>query len=288
MILKKKKFVNFNIATSFDEILKNIKLQLNGTILAIIEIKEDNLKSRIINSFENFARENKDIQPKGKENEKQIKNSDIYINGKQIDWNYYYIFPKRGKYKIEYIFHDLLESTSYLFEGCENLIEIDLSYFNTDNVTEMNSMFFDCKSLININLSNFKTENTTNMEFMFMGCHALKSLDLSSFNTEKVVDMSAMFSSCKSLTELNLSNFITKNVTRIDTMFMFCSNLRYLNLINFTTEKVETTLFIGIFLNCLSLTKESLITNDKLLLNNFTQNKLFENYYKFFKMNKKK
>ena len=145
----------------------------------------------------------------------------------------------------------------------------------------MNSMFFGCENLININLSNFKTENTTNMENMFMGCEALKSLDVSSFNTEKVVNMMGMFNSCKSLEKLNLSNFKTKNVTKIDMMFMFCSKLTYLNLLNFTTEKVKYTLFIGIFLVCSSLKEENLITHDKMLLDNFMQNKLFENFYKY-------
>ena len=282
---QRKDIYEFNCATSFDEILKNIKLQLNRTISAIIEIKEDNFKARIINSFENKKKEYEKLN--GKENEKEIKNSDIFINGEQIDWNYDYIFPTKGKYNIKYVFHDLLTSTSCLFEDCKNLIEIDLSYFNAENITNMSFMFGGCESLININLSNFKTENTTNMNYMFSDCKSLKSLDLSSFNTEKVVDMAGMFSSCRSLINLNLSNFITKNVTELDTMFMHCSNLTYLNLSNFTTEKVKPTLFIGIFLGCSSLKVDNLITHDKLLLDNFSQNTWFENAYKFWKIKNK-
>ena len=35
-------------------------------------------------------------------------------------------------------------------------------------------MFYDCKSLTNLDLSNFNTQNVTNMGEMFSGCNSLK------------------------------------------------------------------------------------------------------------------
>ena len=35
-------------------------------------------------------------------------------------------------------------------------------------------MFSECRSLTNINLSNFNTQNVTNMSLMFYGCKSLK------------------------------------------------------------------------------------------------------------------
>ena len=35
---------------------------------------------------------------------------------------------------------------SSLFQNCESLQEIDFSYFNTENVSNMEYMFFECKS----------------------------------------------------------------------------------------------------------------------------------------------
>ena len=35
-------------------------------------------------------------------------------------------------------------------------------------------MFSGCKSLTNLNLSNFNTQNVTNMEWMFSWCKSLK------------------------------------------------------------------------------------------------------------------
>ena len=62
-----------------------------------------------------------------------------------------------------------------MFYGCSSLTNIDLSNFNTNNVTYMNGMFGECTSLTNINLSNFNTNNVTDMNGMFYGCKKLKN-----------------------------------------------------------------------------------------------------------------
>ena len=75
-----------------------------------------------------------------------------------------------------------------MFQGCENIINIDFIYFNTKNVITMESMFNKCKKLKNINfLSSFDTRNVTNMCGMFEGCNELKKLDLFDFDTKKVI-----------------------------------------------------------------------------------------------------
>ena len=43
---------------------------------------------------------------------------------------------------------------SYMFAVCSSLNSIDLSNFNTNNVTDMSDMFHGCSSLNSINLSN--------------------------------------------------------------------------------------------------------------------------------------
>ena len=35
-------------------------------------------------------------------------------------------------------------------------------------------MFYECNSLTNLNLSNFNTQNVTNMSWMFDNCNSLK------------------------------------------------------------------------------------------------------------------
>ena len=48
--------------------------------------------------------------------------------------------------------------------------ELNLSNFNTNNVTDMERMFDGCSSLKELNISNFNTNNVTNMNGMLSGC----------------------------------------------------------------------------------------------------------------------
>ena len=82
------------------------------------------------------------------ENEKEIKEKcKIRINNNNIDFNYYYKFKKEGKYNIEYSFKNNLTKTNHMFGYCYRLINLNLSNFNTQNVTNMRFMFFYCNSL---------------------------------------------------------------------------------------------------------------------------------------------
>jgi len=65
-----------------------------------------------------------------------------------------------------------------MFSNCENLVSLDLSSFNTNNVTNMRDMFNGCSSLNDLNLSSFKItsiKKANDMENMFYNCqHGLK------------------------------------------------------------------------------------------------------------------
>lgn len=93
-------------------------------------------------------------------------------------------------------------NSASLFKGCTNLRIIDLSNFNTNNVTNMSSMFYGCSALTSLDLSNFNTSNVTSMNGMFRECSSLTSLDLRNFNTENIMFMNFMFSGCNSLTTI--------------------------------------------------------------------------------------
>ena len=132
---------------------KNIKEGEESAIIGIIKVAKDDLKQRIINSYENVKKENKYFR--GIENEKEIKMCEIFINDKKINFRYFIKFKKEGIYKIKYIFKKLVNSTNYMFYKCCSLISLDLSNFNTKNVSNMGFMFYNCSSLISLNLSNF-------------------------------------------------------------------------------------------------------------------------------------
>ena len=135
----------------------------------------------------------------------------------------------------------------YMFDGMTNLTPLNLSNFDTSKVTDMRYMFYGMRSLTTIDLSNFDTSKVTNMNNMFSIMSNLTTLNLSNFNTSNVTDMNSMFADMRSLTTLNLSNFDTSNVTNMYCMFYDMSNLTTLNLSNFDTSKVTnmSNMFYG-------------------------------------------
>ena len=141
---------------------------------------------------------------------------------------------KHLKYDFQYFDSSKVKTMKGIFKN-SYAKEIDLSKFDTSNVTDMSLMFCDCYNLKKINLSNINTKNVTNMSGMFFneknwgnrqafGGSVLESLDLSSFNTSNVSDMSYMFSGCSKLSNLDLSSFDTSKVE--DMSYMFACTVR--------------------------------------------------------------
>lgn len=120
------------------------------------------------------------------------------------------------------------------------LTNLNLSNFDTSDVTNMSSMFNECEKLTSLDLSNFNTSKVTNMRSMFSNCSSLTSLNLSNFDTSKVTNMNRMFNYCKKLTELNLSSFNTESVKDMGNMFFQCDLLANLNVSGFNTSNVTT------------------------------------------------
>ena len=125
--------------------IENIEENKNY-ILAEINIKKDGEKIRIISTFEEYKRINKLKEKEDDykyENEKEIKeNCLIKINNKIIEFKYFYQFKEEGKYKIEYSFKNNIQNLAYLFYECNSLTNIDLSNFNTQNVTNMSCVLW--------------------------------------------------------------------------------------------------------------------------------------------------
>ena len=111
-----------NNINNINDILKN---EASNYIIAELDIDLNNLNSpiKIINSFEQFKKENdiKNYITNEEEyfNENEIKdNCLIKINGDIIPFSYYYKFTVKGKNKIEYIFTKKLKNINYMFFDC--------------------------------------------------------------------------------------------------------------------------------------------------------------------------
>lgn len=144
---------------------------------------------------------------------------------------------------------DRASSMRYMFQSVA-AVSLDLSGFDTSNVTDMGSMFDGCSNLKSLDLRSFDTAKVTDMGNMFCLCSNLASLDISSFDTGKVEDMSFMFSYLD-LDSLDLGHFNTQNVTVMSYMFSGSDQLTRINLKGFDTAKV--TRMSGMFQNCKKL-----------------------------------
>ena len=87
----------------------------------------------------------------------------------------------------------------------------------TSNLIEMEGMFQECEEIESLDLSNFDTSNVTNMAFLFNNCNNLKEIKgLNNFITTKVTDFQSMFQWCFKLEYIDLLSFDTSNVVNMD------------------------------------------------------------------------
>ncbi|CCI84450.1 hypothetical protein FC52_GL000756 [Lactobacillus pasteurii DSM 23907 = CRBIP 24.76] len=136
-----------------------------------------------------------------------------------------------------------ITSFNNLFSNMPNIESIDLTGWDTGNITDMSYMFFNDPKLTTIKgLEDFNTSNVTNMAFMFAAFNNpttddydpkghenlghLTKLNLSNWTTSNVTDMSYMFSGQTNLTSLGkLSNWSTSKVTNMASMFYDLENI---------------------------------------------------------------
>ncbi|OEG13154.1 hypothetical protein BCR25_06610 [Enterococcus termitis] len=146
-----------------------------------------------------------------------------------------------------------LNNVERMFFECANLIDLDLSGFNTGNVTAMAGMFYGCSGLTELDVSGFDTGNVTTMAHMFRGCSGLTELDVSGFDTGNVTNMSEMFVSCSGLVELDVRGFDTGNVTDMSRMFNLWGGITELDVSGFDTRNVMD--MSNMFRGCSGLTE---------------------------------
>ena len=112
---------------------------------------------------------------------------------------------------------------NHMFSGMHKLKQLQLpATFDTSKVTDMGYMFYNSKSLTSLDVSMFNTENVTNMREMFGYLESVTNIKFgSSFNTKNVTDMYGMFGTLCSMRELDLSGavFDTAKVNDFDAMF---------------------------------------------------------------------
>ena len=110
---------------------------------------------------------------------------------------------------------------------------IDLTHYDTSNVTDMSRMFFGTYSdfeqyRVTVKINKLNTSKVTDMSYMFGGIILEGSEFLNDWDTSNVSNMNYMFYGCNTLTSLYLSNWNTSAVTDMSAMFYACNSLKYI------------------------------------------------------------
>lgn len=114
---------------------------------------------------------------------------------------------------INYLKTDDVTDMGWMFAGCHNLLELDVSSFCTEKVINMSSMFFECFKLKTLNINNFELSNVTDMSWMFGHCSDL-ILSLSEECKKKLLEIPHIFETVTinfKLKNMHLENMDVKN-----------------------------------------------------------------------------
>ena len=171
--------------------------------------------------------------------------------------------------KVKHLDLSMLDTSSavrmtQLLWGCTNLQTVDVSGWDTSNVTAMGSAFDCCLKLKTIKgIESWDTSNVTEMYTMFQSCEKLKKLDLSKWNTKSLTSVYSMFSNCKSLETLDVSTWDVSKIYDFSRMFYCNTKLKKMDLTKWNMK--NATSIEGMFGWCYKLhggiTFSSKITN---------------------------
>lgn len=126
---------------------------------------------------------------------------------------------------------------SELFKDCTALVEISISNpLAKGKVTNMYSTFNGCSELVTVDVTKFDVSNVNTMYGTFDGCTKLKIIDLSTWEMGNVQNTSTMFQACPSLLEVDFTDKDLRRVNTASYMFHFCTSLKR---VIFTKAKFE-------------------------------------------------
>ena len=119
-----------------------------------------------------------------------------------------------------------LDNLSSIFCGLK-LEVVDISGWDTSNVTAMAYMFSRCKNLKNIiGIENLDVLKLKRANFMFDSCENLVELDLTNWNPISLENAWSMFYRCSNLKIIkNIENWQLPNINDVSYMFYNCAKL---------------------------------------------------------------
>ena len=140
-----------------------------------------------------------------------------------------------------------LKNLSRIFGRLNNLEVVDISGWDTSNVTSMAYMFSQCKNLKNIiGIENLDVSKLEYANYMFYGCENLVELDLTNWNPKLLQKTRYMFYGCLNLKIIkNIENWQLPNIKEVKYMFSGCTKLD-VDLSNWDLTHIKDSLKEGI------------------------------------------
>lgn len=122
------------------------------------------------------------------------------------------------------------------------ITDIDLSKWDTSNISDLSNLFFNCTKLKQIDLHTWNTKSVSTCYWLFRGCSSLEFINIDGWNTCNVYDMDRMFGECsKLITIKGLNKLNTSNVQFMRLMFISDTSLKSLDLSSFDTQNCIDT-----------------------------------------------
>ena len=136
-----------------------------------------------------------------------------------------------------------LKNAEGIFYYMTALEEVDLSRWDTSNVTNMSYLFADCTSLSNIEgLRNLNLSKVTNAQNMFAGCVSITSLEpVEHWNVSSLKKAYAMFDGLSKITSADFSNWNVSNVDNFAWFMAECAELQTIDITGWNTPNLVYT-----------------------------------------------
>ena len=129
---------------------------------------------------------------------------------------------------------------------------IDLTDIDISELDNLSSIFCGLKLEV-VDISGWDTSNVTAMAYMFSRCKNLKNIiGIENLDVLKLKSANAMFYGCQNLVELDLTNWNPMSLQRASYMFYNCSNLKIIkNIENWQLPNIKDVRYM--FCNCTKL-----------------------------------
>lgn len=149
-------------------------------------------------------------------------------------------------------------SLRFWFSGMTNCTSMDLKKLNTEKTTSLYDTFYKCEKLSELDVSTFDTKNVTDMDYTFQSTgfsvNSFKITGLENWDTSNVTTMKYMFNqtgyNAKTINISDVSNWDVSNVTNMYGTFMktgFSATEWYIG--NFTNWDVSSVTDMQLMFN---------------------------------------